>query len=172
MPTIYTHAIVGAGLGNLCVPQRRRWLFWALVILLPVTPDLDVFSKSAYGSITGHRGFTHSLVFAALVGIMASFLVHRALRVKIWTLSVLFFAVTASHSILDMFTDGGFGIPLLWPVTDQRFGPYGPIHVADGDLTRSLTTEFWYVWLPTAGLAAMTIIFRRIKRQKRKQRDH
>lgn len=172
MPTIYTHAIVGAGLGNLCIPQRRRWLFWALVILLPVTPDLDAFSKSAYGSITGHRGFTHSLVFAALVGVMTAFLVHRALRVKLWALSVLFFAVTASHSILDMFTDGGFGIPLLWPVTDQRFGPYGPIRVTGGDLTRSITTEIWYVWLPTAGLAAMTIIFRRIKRQKRKQRDH
>lgn len=37
----------------------------------------------------------------------------------------------ASHGLLDALTDGGLGIALLWPFTNERFfAPWAPIPVA------------------------------------------
>jgi inner membrane protein len=39
--------------------------------------------------------------------------------------------VMASHGALDAFTDGGKGLALLWPLSDERFfAPWRPIPVA------------------------------------------
>jgi inner membrane protein len=72
MATLYTHAAVGLGLGKLLTDRPLPWSFWVLTAALPVMSDLDVFSNCSYGSMCGHRGFTHSLVFAAvLAGVTA-----------------------------------------------------------------------------------------------------
>lgn len=63
MATVYTHAVVGLGLGKAFTGRRMPWWFWALAALLPVVPDFDAFwSWVPYGSWYGHRGFTHSLL--------------------------------------------------------------------------------------------------------------
>ena len=90
-------------------------LFWVLAALLPMVPDFDSFGHKPYGSILGHRGFTHSLIFALAVGLFFTALTFRYFRVPFWDLLGFFFVITASHGILDMFTNGGFGIPLFWP---------------------------------------------------------
>ena len=70
MPTVITHAAVplciGLGLGSKAIPPR---LLFAGIILA-MLPDADVLSFKfgvAYGNVFGHRGFTHSLVFAFVV---------------------------------------------------------------------------------------------------------
>lgn len=70
MPTVITHAAVllciGLGLGSKAIPPR---LLFAGIILA-MLPDADVLSFKfgvAYGNVFGHRGFTHSLVFAFIV---------------------------------------------------------------------------------------------------------
>ena len=67
MPTVITHAAVplciGLGLGSKVIPPR---LLFAGIILA-MLPDADVLSFKfgiAYGNVFGHRGFTHSRVFA------------------------------------------------------------------------------------------------------------
>lgn len=67
MPTVITHAAVplclGAGLGLKVIPPR---LLFAGVVLA-MLPDADVLAFKfgiAYGNVFGHRGFTHSLLFA------------------------------------------------------------------------------------------------------------
>ena len=67
MPTVITHAAVplclGLGLGTNVIPPRL--LFAGIV--LAMLPDADVLAFKfgvAYGNIFGHRGFTHSLLFA------------------------------------------------------------------------------------------------------------
>ncbi|KFB98094.1 putative membrane-bound metal-dependent hydrolase [Trabulsiella guamensis ATCC 49490] len=67
MPTIITHAAVplclGLGLGTRVIPPRLLLTGIALSML----PDADVLAFKfgiAYGNIFGHRGFTHSLLFA------------------------------------------------------------------------------------------------------------
>lgn len=99
---------------------------------LSLAPDLDVVGFAmgvAYADPWGHRGATHSLAFAAALGALA-FVLHlrntHAASTAWWV-----FVVSASHGVLDMFTDGGLGVALAWPWTDARwFAPWTPIPVA------------------------------------------
>ncbi len=162
MTTLYTHAVVGLGLGRLLSGRRWRWPFWVLVTLLPVVPDFDAFSPAGYGNIWGHRGFTHSLTFAFVIALAAAGLTYRPLAVRFWPLAGIYFVATASHGVLDACTRGGFGIPFFWPFSDARFGNWGPIHVADIALewpdprtSQSVRDELLWAWLPTAVLVGL-----------------
>jgi inner membrane protein len=173
MATIYTHAAVGLGLGYLFARRRQPALFWALAGFLPVVPDLDVFSDASYGTMLGHRGFTHSLCFALAVGLAVAVLTFRYFRVNFWDLLGFFFVVTSSHGILDAFTNGGYGIPFFWPFDRHRFGPWGPIQVADIGFefpdrraSRSIRTELLFVWLPLTILMGLVACYR-WQRQRR-----
>lgn len=167
MATIYTHAAVGLGLGVLFARRRLPWSFWGLAALLPVVPDFDVFFSPPYGSPWGHRGFTHSLLFALLVAAIAAGLIFRRCRVPFWDLLGFFFVATASHGLLDACTNGGYGIPFFWPFASHRFGPWGPIQVQDigfelpdPRVSRSIRTELLYVWLPMMGVVGMVMAYR------------
>ncbi len=172
MATIYTHAVVGLGLAHLYAARPMRWPFWTLAALLPVLPDLDVLSTAPYGSPWGHRGFTHSLLFAFVVSLWASGLSFRYLRDNPWRLLALFFLVTASHGLLDALTRGGESIPFFWPVPG-RYGNWGPIPVSDLGFevpdprnSRALRAELLWVWLPTVGLAATVATYRFARRKR------
>jgi inner membrane protein len=175
MATIYTHAFVGLGIGKVFATRRLPAWFWLLACFLPIVPDFDAFSSAAYGSLWGHRGFTHSLCFALGLSLLAAALAYRLLPVKFWPLWVLFFLMVASHGILDALTDGGFGIPFFWPFSNHRYGPCGPIHVQDigfeipdPRVSRSVRTELLYVWLPTTVLVGLVLIYRLERRMSRR----
>jgi inner membrane protein len=162
MATLYTHAAVGLGLSKLLTDRPLPWSFWALAAVLPVMPDLDVFSNCADGTFCGHRGFTHSLAFAAVLAVTAALATFRWFNLRFWPLAGVFFAITASHAVLDSLTNGGAGVAVFWPISSERFGPYGPIHVADLGFglpnpwtSRSIRTELVYVWLPMGLLLAL-----------------
>jgi inner membrane protein len=170
--TIYTHAVVGLGLGAVFTARRMPPLYWALACCLPIIPDLDAFSFAGYGSsILGHRGFTHSLGFALGVGLAAALVTYRYFRMPFWALGALFFAITASHGVLDAFTRGGDGIPFFWPFSDHRFGGWGPVLVPDIGLeipdprtSRAVRGELLWVWLPTGVLVGLVTVYRRLRR--------
>jgi inner membrane protein len=170
MPTIYTHAIVGLGSAAAVFPRRTSWLFWTLSGFLPIIPDFDAFSSAAYGTPFGHRGFTHSFVFALAVAVLAAGLTFKLFHMKFWILALFFSAITASHGLLDAFTTGGYGILWLWPFSDARFGPWGPIHVADIGFdwpnpwsSRAVHSELIWVWLPTALIVGAVTALRTIR---------
>jgi inner membrane protein len=173
MVTPYTHGAFGLGLGKLLMVGRLPWLFWFLTLFLPIAPDLDVFSNKPYGSLWGHRGFTHSLSFALALGLFTAALTFRYFNVRFWVLAGFFFLITASHGLLDAFTDGGFGIPFFWPFHDHRFGPWGPIRVQDigfelpdPRVSNSIRTELLWVWLPTGLLLAGVLTYRRLRHSR------
>jgi inner membrane protein len=155
--TSYTHAVVGLAIAPLYRPKRHAWLYWTLCAILPVIPDLDVFSGYPYGSLWRHRGFTHSLPFALWLAFLVASLTFRFLSANLGILTLVFFAVIGSHGILDALTRGGGNIPFFWPISDLWFGNWGPIPVSDmafelPDPTRSraLRGEMRWVWLPAA----------------------
>ena len=49
-----------------------------------------------------------------------------AIPAKWWRLALLFFAIIASHGLLNAPTKGGFEIPFFWPL-GGRWGDWGPI---------------------------------------------
>lgn len=109
---------------------------WARMVgwgALSLAPDLDVVGLwlgVPYGAAWGHRGASHSLVFAlclgACIGSLARARGRRGLRTGLVASLVL-----ASHPLLDMLTDGGLGCAWLWPFSERRaFAPWTPIPVA------------------------------------------
>src|SRR5262245_40133686 len=102
MPSVFTHALVGVGLAAIA-GHIRSPLVVGLSMGLATLPDFDVlgfYLGVPYGSFLGHRGFSHSLCFALLVGLAAS-LITGGLGPAWWTMWCYFFFVAASHGVLD-----------------------------------------------------------------------
>jgi len=121
------HIAVGLAAGRLY--KGRPVLLAAMGFsALSMLPDADVIAFALdipYSDPFGHRGASHSLAFAAGMGVLIG-LVSRRLR-----LGLLVAAVVASHPLLDALTDGGLGVALLWPWDDARmFAPWRPIPVS------------------------------------------
>src|SRR5919106_6577196 len=81
--------------------QRPSWRSMAAWSALSMLPDADVVALAfgvAYEDAWGHRGATHSLVFAALIGAAAAMTAPRfgLRRLKTWVLASL---VVASHPL-------------------------------------------------------------------------
>jgi inner membrane protein len=168
MPTILTHAVSGLAIGRLYRSPRPRG-FWVWSAVCAMLPDADVISFAlgvGYGHLLGHRGLSHSLMFAALVGAIAAWKWGRGGSRP--ALFLHFFVVTASHGLLDACTNGGLGVAFFAPFDDTRyFFPWRPMQVSpigagfftarDGSGAfygiRVLASEFWWVWLPSAVIA-------------------
>jgi inner membrane protein len=67
MASVFGHAIVGYTITKAASIKNYKWLL-LLAILSSILPDLDVLTFNfgiPYSHPFGHRGFTHSIVFAA-----------------------------------------------------------------------------------------------------------
>lgn len=136
MPSVFSHAVFSSALGAAYArgPMPRR--FWALAALCSVVPDLDVVGFAfgvPYGSVWGHRGITHSVAFAVALGCAVAAVAARGEGVTrpFWSLAAFFTVATASHLVLDMFTNGGLGVAALAPFSDARFfAPWRPVEVS------------------------------------------
>ena len=116
MPTIISHMAVplaiGLALGKEVVPRRLM----LIGMLASVLPDLDVIAFKlgiGYGTAFGHRGFSHSILFALLIALLGKSY-HGKLRTSELRAALFLFVNTLSHSLLDAFTTGGMGVALLW----------------------------------------------------------
>ncbi len=147
MASLITHGCVAllAGRGTRVVPSKSG-RFWAAAVAVSCLPDIDVIGFRLgipYGAFWGHRGFTHSLCFAALAATGAAVLAFPEIRVASrpwWRVAAFFFAVTASHGFLDAMTNGGRGIAFFSPFDNSRyFLPIRPLQVSPLGLAGFLT---------------------------------
>ncbi len=148
------------------------WTYWGLAAVLPIVPDLDVFSPADYGTPLGHRGITHSLAFALLLSTIAAGAAFRRCRVSWWSLAAVFFAIVASHGLLDALTAGGENIPFFWPL-EGRYGNWGLIPVSDiafdwpdPRYSRAIRGELLRVWLPVGLMVGLAMAYRRLRPRK------
>lgn len=104
-----------------------------LGIISSILPDADVLSFRfgvSYGDPLGHRGFTHSILFAILWAALLILLFHRKSAAKLM-LSFYYFLATISHGILDALTNGGKGVGFFIPFDMERyFFPFSLIEVS------------------------------------------
>ena len=175
MPSIITHSLVGALVSTMytgAVPKR----FWVLSVLLPVLPDVDViglFFGFSSEDLFGHRGITHSVLFACIVGILAVTMFFRKsglTRKATLLLTAYFFLLTASHGFLDAFNDSRVGVAFWAPFENGRYlFPFNPIVPSSVLLTDSssfgislivgkiyilMRSEILWVWVPLLALFA------------------
>lgn len=164
MPTILTHPApilaLGAGLGTGVIPPRLL----AAGVVCALLPDLDVLAFRLgidYADLFGHRGLSHSLVFALGVGFLG-FLVAPLLRARRTTAFWICFLAVAAHIALDAMTSGGLGVAALWPFSGERYffpwrpirvSPFNPMEFLSARGLAILKSELLWVWLPCAVMA-------------------
>jgi inner membrane protein len=171
MPTILSHAAVplalGLGLGIRIIPKQLL----VAGIVASIIPDLDVLAfrlNIAYSHDLGHRGVTHSVVFALVIAILAMAISKQLRSTRFIAFS--FVGISAvSHGLLDMITNGGLGVALWWPWSSERFfAAWQVIEVSPLSLSRVfsarglavLQSELLWVWLPAVLVATALLALR------------
>jgi inner membrane protein len=118
MATLFTHAALPwLALRASKTPVDRKLLAGAL--LCATVADLDLIGAAfdvRPGDLFGHRGLTHSLVWAGMLAVLGAFALGGRWR---HTFLVLF-AAGASHGLIDTFTQGEH-VALFSPLSLQRF---------------------------------------------------
>lgn len=162
MASVFTHAFFAVALGKVYAGAARMPArFWLLAALCAVLPDADVlafFFGVSYGDVLGHRGLTHSLLFALLLAAAVVLVFFRGREFRKGALVVYFFLATASHGVLDALTDGGLGVAFFAPFDETRyFFPWRPLVVSPIGVGRFfsewglavIASEFVWVWVPS-----------------------
>jgi inner membrane protein len=144
------------------VLNRRVLLFGALCSVLPDIDAVPHWLGVPSSSPFGHRGVTHSILFAALLagGLSAAVFRRAPSRGAVF---LFFFLCGASHGFLDMMTTGGQPIAWLWPFGERRFLPWRPIQVSPVSIRRFLgprgleilRSELVWIWIPSLALGAL-----------------
>ena len=164
MPSVFSHAIAAVAVGGVAVGGPSRLVIWGLGAICAVVPDRDVVSFHfglPYAHMLGHRGLSHSLLFAAGLASIMTVLVRRTRMaspsgLRLWA---FFFLTTASHGVLDAMTHGGLGVAFFAPFSDARyFFPWRPIVVSPISVheffgprgLRVMWSELRWVWVPSA----------------------
>ena len=177
MPTIVSHSVAALALGKAFAPEGMPPKFWLLTAGCAMLPDLDVVSFAfdiRYSHMLGHRGITHSFSFAIAIGFLIVLMFFREVPMASgnwWLLVGYFFIVTATHPLLDALTNGGLGVALMAPFSNDRFFfPWRPIHVSPIGLEPFLSGRGWrvvlselkWIWLPSAILVTVASLVRRL----------
>lgn len=174
MATVLAHAAVALSFGRAATRKKMPLRFWVLSVLCSCLPDADVIAFAIgipYEAALGHRGFSHSLIFAALVGVIVVGLAFPSVRPasrRWWQMVAYFFVLTASHGVLDAATNGGLGIAFLSPFdTTRYFLPWRPLEVSpigpaffSGWGLRVLASEL--IWI---GPPCMLLLVSRMRRR-------
>jgi inner membrane protein len=162
MPSVFTHAVAAVALGRAYAKPKLPFRFWLLSAGCAIAPDMDVMGRRLgieYSDMLGHRGLSHSLLFAA---ILSGLIVLLAFRRPIAGISrrmlfLLFFLATASHGILDAMVDGTLGVAFFAPFDAGRFflpwrpivsSPIGWSFFSAAGVT-TIMNEFVWIWIPS-----------------------
>jgi inner membrane protein len=139
--------------------------------MLPDADAIGFIFRVPYDSMWGHRGITHSIAFSIVVGSLVTLIAFRNETSNKVFLATYFALVTLSHPLLDMLTNGGLGVALFAPFSDERFfWPWRPIEVSPIGLSffseRGLAvfaSEIVWVWLPALGILAIGLAYKHFK---------
>jgi inner membrane protein len=162
MPSAFSHAVASIALGRTYAKSPLPMRFWILSAGCAIAPDIDVLANRFgfdHTTVIGHRGVTHSIFFAmALSGLIVRLAFRKPIDgISRLTLFGLFFAATASHSVLDAMVDGTLGVAFFAPLSSARFFlPWRPIVSSPIGLSffssagaTTIKNEFVWVWVPS-----------------------
>ncbi len=176
MASLITHPVVALGV----FPWFRKRIGKPAVLVtgavLTGLPDADVVGFAfgiGYSDLLGHRGLTHSLPFALVLGGLIALAASRAWRLNPGILWPYFFLCLASHGVLDAMTNGGLGVAFFSPFSNERyFFDFRPLQVSSISVARFfardwvglLAIEFRWIWAPMLALGAVGVLVDRLRR--------
>lgn len=122
MPMPIAHGFLGASIVVAIYPQSFKTRYYLPVLtgaFLANSADFDFLLVFLTSYKSWHRGFTHSIVFSIVVGLLFSLYFGRTE----WRKSLAFGLAYASHFILDFITTKiGGGMELFFPFAKERYG--------------------------------------------------
>lgn len=154
-----THIALGACIGELFVGNKvgRKAMLWGAVA--QSFPDIDFiagFWMDTTDELLAHRGFTHSLLFAALLTPVLALLAerwHRPHNISISKWALFFGTEILLHIFLDAFN--AYGTAWFEPFSHIRFS-FHTLFVAE---------PLFSIWIGIAFIALLLIKKNRIKRR-------
>jgi inner membrane protein len=173
MASILSHPAVPLALGIAAGPRAVPPALTAVACVASILPDADSVAfwlGVPYDSPLGHRGFTHSLCFAALLAVGCALFASR-LAAPAATVFAVVFVSTASHGVLDALTTGGMGVAFFSPLSNARFflpwrviavSPIGVRPFLSARGARVLRSELVWIWAPGAVVALVGLAVRRL----------
>lgn len=186
MPTIFSHAVAAVALGTTFAalplsadrqPVKLPARFWGLSAACAMLPDADVIAFAfgiRYSDVLGHRGLSHSILFAILLGWLVVTIFFQQTTFRKGWLWFYFFLATISHGCLDALTNGGLGVAFFTPIDDTRyFFPWQPIEVspigasffsARGAVV--FYNELLWIWFPSLLVSLFSLIARQAVTKK------
>ena len=181
MASVISHAVAAAAIVSAAGPSNAPALFRAAAIACAVMPDLDAIGFRLgvpYGSVFGHRGITHSILFALISAAAATVLMTRGAPPASRNRVLLACGLAAlSHGALDAATNGGLGVAFFSPFSNHRyFFPFRPIEVSPIGIRPFLSargldvlrSEALWIWLPSIALVASAALARRLRALNRR----
>lgn len=170
MASIFSHAIIATTITKGVFDESDKKLL-ILAIISSIIPDLDVigfYYGIAYEAPLGHRGFTHSILFAILWSLGWIAFLNNENKIK-WFIVV--FLSTMSHGVIDAFTNGGRGVGFFIPFSNERhFFNYRPITVSPihwedffGEWGMAvISSELKYIVLPCFIIFGTSILIKKL----------
>jgi inner membrane protein len=173
MASLFSHAAAALAIGACFYRPEVPKTVWALGAFVAVLPDADVVAFALgipYEHVLGHRGLSHSLLFAAVLAALGLLAFRGGVSgIGRGALFCYLFLAAASHGALDALTNGGLGVAFLAPFDNRRFFfPAQPIQVSPIGIARFFSARGWavirsemvWVWLPSALLALIAFAVR------------
>ena len=172
MASIFGHGMVAYTLSKVASKSSTKKLV-ILAIISSILPDIDILAFNfgiPYEAPLGHRGFTHSILFAIIWAVVVTFVFGGGFK-KLYVF-VIFFS-TISHGILDALTTGGRGVGFFIPFDNTRyFLPFKVIKVSPlrpGDFFSDwgfqvIMSELKYIFLPCLVILFFSFVKRTINK--------
>ncbi|WP_298424446.1 metal-dependent hydrolase [uncultured Kordia sp.] len=164
MASIFGHALAAYTIGKVSDIKLNPIKLSLLLIFCAVIPDADVIMFNfgyAYEHPLGHRGFSHSILFAFLLAFIIKVVFYRKVKYFSKTGIILFFTLflaTLSHSFLDACTNGGRGVGFFIPFENSRYffawqpilvSPLGAENFFSEWGWRVIQNEIFYIGIPS-----------------------
>lgn len=154
-----THIALGACMGEAFAGKKlgKKAMLWGA--MAQSVPDIDFISSFWMDTSSGllaHRGFTHSLVFCAIITPLFALLaehLHRPHNIKLGKWILFFGGVIFAHVFIDAFNN--YGVGWFEPFSHRRIS-FNAIYVAD---------PFFSIW-PAIGCVVLVYLKRRNPKRK------
>ncbi|MCD2260712.1 metal-dependent hydrolase [Psychroserpens luteolus] len=172
MASVFGHGLVAYTTAKV-LDSKSNTLLVFLAIGSAILPDLDVLSFRFgidYMHPLGHRGFTHSIVFALTWSVLLAVIFGKTRKL---IFAIVIFLSTISHGILDAMTTGGRGVGFFIPFENSRhFFPYRVIEVSPLGIERFfsewglrvIVSEFKYIGIPCCIILITLYVFKKRKK--------
>jgi inner membrane protein len=129
-----TQATLGAAIGQAMLGKKIGVKAPIVGAIVATIPDLDIVLLPFFDSLERlsiHRGFSHSILFSLLGGLLLALILSKMKWTKEFTLTKLFlfsWLALFTHMILDAFTT--YGTQLFLPFNDYRVS-FDSINIVD-----------------------------------------